>query len=400
METLDVWYAGADQMGITISNVANGSCTTGRVDPSASQSTSETACGRIKVLSDNIPESTNGDRQILVILENGNSLLSPGAWSLTLRGNSIVTGGRFDGWIDDNNNATFADHVDPSITLTDCATATKPFAVVAYSTKVNFISQAGAMYYPAETQGSITTFSSRGPRRQCSLCSTPPQKPEIAAPGLGIMSAYSVNTTPAATSGELDLDGVHVIMAGTSMAAPHVTGAVALLFEAGPTFSSDQIKSFITGSTATDGFTGAIPNNTWGYGKLDVNAAYAVLQGTPLPPPPAPASSGGGGGGGCFIATAAYGSAMADEVMVLKDFRDRHLLTNAPGRAFVSFYYRHSPPIADFIRGHETMRVLTRLSLWPVVYAIKYPLAVAGLTLLGGFTVFGLHHRRKSFVRV
>jgi hypothetical protein len=178
------------------------------------------------------------------------------------------------------------------------------------------------------------------------------------------------------------------------MSAPHVTGAVALLFEAGPTFSSDQIKSFITGSAATDSATGAAPNNTWGYGKLDVNAAHAVLLNTPPPPPPT-TGGGGGGSGGCFIATAAYGSPMANEVMVLKEFRDRHLLTNTPGRAFVSFYYRQSPPIADFIRRHETMRILTRLSLWPVVYTIKYPSAAAGLLFLGGITAFSLRQRRS-----
>jgi subtilisin family serine protease len=396
-ETMDFWYAGADQMGITISNT---SCTTGRLDPSATPFSSETACGRISVFSADAPDSTNGDREILVILQNGNNPLSTGAWNIALRGNSIVTGGRFDGWIDDNNNATFTDHTDPSITLIDCATATKPISVAAYNTKVTYASQSGLFNYTGETQGNISTFSSQGPRRQCTLCPALPQKPEIAAPGLGIMSAYSANTTPAALGSELDLDGVHVIKAGTSMAAPHVTGAVALLFEAGPTFSSDQIKNFITGSAATDALTGTVPNNTWGYGKLDVNVAYAVLLGTPLPPPPsAPSSSGGGGGGGCFIATAAYGSAMADEVMVLRNFRDRHLLTNAPGRAFVSFYYRHSPPIADFILGHETMRVLTRLSLWPVVYSIKYPLVAAGLMLLGGVAVFSMRRARKLSVR-
>ncbi len=395
IEELDIWYAGANQMGISLSNVSNGACTTPVVSPVNTSFSLQTACGLIQIVSTGV-NANNGDREIFVSLENGNSPLATGDWTLTLHGNSIDTGGRFDAWIDDNNNAVFTTRIDPSITLIDCATASKPISVAAYNTKVTYTSQSGSFNYTGETLGDISTFSSRGPRRQCTLCPALPQKPEITAPGLGIMSAYSANTTPAAPGSDLDPDGVHGIKVGTSMAAPHVAGAVALLFEAGPTFSSDQIKSFITGNVATDAFTGTIPNNDWGYGKLDVNAAYAALLGTPLPPPlPAPSSSGGGGGGGCFIATAAYGSAMASEVIVLKDFRDRHLLTNAPGRAFVSFYYRHSPPIADYIREYDILRILTRLSLWPVVYTIKYPPAAGGLLLLGGLTVFGWHQRRS-----
>jgi hypothetical protein len=71
--------------------------------------------------------------------------------------------------------------------------------------------------------------------------------------------------------------------------------------------------------------------------------------------------------GGCFIATAAFGSYFDPYVQILRAFRDTFLLNNTLGRAFVDFYYRISPPIADFIRESEGLKAATRVFLMPAV---------------------------------
>ncbi|WP_277057222.1 S8 family serine peptidase [Trichlorobacter lovleyi] len=102
----------------------------------------------------------------------------------------------------------------------------------------------------------------------------------------------------------------------------------------------------------------------------------------------APAS--GGGGGGCFIATAAWGSYLHPKVLLLRAFRDHHLLTNAPGRLFVKTYYAVSPPIADFIARHEGLRSFTRWALTPLVWGLEYPVVAVLLLLLAASCVWVL----------
>jgi hypothetical protein len=74
----------------------------------------------------------------------------------------------------------------------------------------------------------------------------------------------------------------------------------------------------------------------------------------------------------CFIATAAYGSPLADEIWALRRFRDRYLMTNPAGRAFVDTYYSVGPHAANIIAEHPWLRTTTRVLLTPLVALARY----------------------------
>ncbi len=101
------------------------------------------------------------------------------------------------------------------------------------------------------------------------------------------------------------------------------------------------------------------------------------------------------GPGGCFIATAAYGTPLGRHLDTLRSFRDRFLVTNRPGRALVHFYYRYSPPLADFIAERDWIRAIVRGLLTPIIYTIKYP-GLAAAVLLGLIATFITWRRRRK----
>jgi hypothetical protein len=114
------------------------------------------------------------------------------------------------------------------------------------------------------------------------------------------------------------------------------------------------------------------------------------------------ASNGASKSGGCFIATAAYGSPMQPYVKLLQEFRNRFLLTNSFGKAFVKFYYKYSPAVANFITKHANLRAIVRVSLLPLVgmswIALKHgPVAIMALLLFFACGLIGLICVRKKF---
>ncbi len=123
----------------------------------------------------------------------------------------------------------------------------------------------------------IANFSSRGPTAGYGSSIL---KPNIAAPGVDVRSSTYNN------------DSSYGVKSGTSMAGPHVAGAVALLISAFPSFKGnpDTIEHVLQNSAVyldTDQSCGGVdgtetPNNTYGYGRLDILAAINYVNSLPL----------------------------------------------------------------------------------------------------------------------
>jgi subtilisin family serine protease len=189
---------------------------------------------------------------------------------------------------------------------------------------------------------------------------------------------------------------------GTSMAAPHVSGAAGLIKALKPLLTNLEIKgallnsvdarASLSGKVASGGRLNAYnalieENYSLGNGNGNNGGGNGGNSGNV-----GTSSGGGGGGGGCFIATAAYGSLMHPYVKALRLFRDRHLLTNSPGKAFVDLYYKYSPAIADVIRDSEHLKFVTRIVLTPVVMFVVFPYisSLVFSTLIIALTAFFL----------
>ncbi len=328
--------------------------------------------------------------------------------------------------------------------------------------------------YPASirTANNISVAASTNLDTLSSFSNYSKNSVDLAAPG-GTKGGVAILSTVWLDNGSV----LYRQTAGTSMAAPHVAGAAALIWNKHPNLTAYQVKARILNSvdklsaftdktvtggrlnlykaltaedlptisddTKTTAYRGSsysisgvnfgnqkgtvvltetsvslasktavhtLEIESWSDTAIKVRIPEDASSGT-LKVTPAGSSksvdfnlkvtdspkSGGGGGGGCFIATAAWGSYLHPKVMVLREFRDQHLLGNGPGRLFVKAYYAASPPVADFIAQHENLRTATRLMLTPVIWAVEAPM-MAGITLLlviAGLTVTTVKARQR-----
>ena len=108
------------------------------------------------------------------------------------------------------------------------------------------------------------------------------------------------------------------------------------------------------------------------YEELDMLSRFCLeldvdINDVPFEPP----SSSSDTSSGCFIATAAYGTPFAEEIDVLRNWRDDFLEASYPGRLFIKTYYSLSPPVADNISESEGKRKIVRTALGPIVKILK-----------------------------
>jgi len=213
---------------------------------------------------------------------------APGEWTLKVEPVSGLA--KYDIWTFDFNIfyqtiifrlasrsfSPFTGNYDYAKYIIDNGVSDRLITVGSWTTKYYWTSHDGNSYtYVAQPwEGTISDFSSPGPSRD------ERQKPEIAAPGEIIISSAPPMGTASYFPTESDYaeDGVHGQMSGTSMATPHVTGAVALMlqkyyYKRGKMPSLNKIKSDLESWARVDlhvSGLGGPPNKGFGYGKLDV----------------------------------------------------------------------------------------------------------------------------------
>ncbi|MBU1701134.1 MAG: S8 family serine peptidase [Candidatus Eisenbacteria bacterium] len=215
--------------------------------------------GSIYYARDVSPRGTAGVFLTLYKGLQGGEPLATGNWTLAVT-NQTASSRPLGLWsLDDISSwgygVVWQSHLDDDTTIDLPATADSALAVASYSTRG----------YYADV-GGLSGFSNRGPRIDGVNVM------DIAAPGnydiYAARSKDAYNATPA----------TYTSFGGTSAAGPHVAAVAALLAQAAPSAGQSEISAAIHSGAAADGYTGAVPNESWGYGKLRAAAALSLLD--------------------------------------------------------------------------------------------------------------------------
>jgi len=239
----------------------------------------------------NLSSPLNNDNLINIIITGlgGIPIVDPnagaGEWEFKIIDNDTYANETINGYIERNINLKFMGDVVESGTITMPGSAENAITVASYNTKNEWDADLGHIDFqwlhnnwnnsiPAiQNIKEISYFSSKGPLRSEYNSS----KPDIAAPGLAIGSSYS-DYSPYSDVWVIDeTSNQHQIMWGTSMSAPHVTGACALLLQKFPYLTCSDLKTILKENANSSYPSG--DEKDWGAGKLDILSAYKYMVG-------------------------------------------------------------------------------------------------------------------------
>jgi minor extracellular serine protease Vpr len=220
---------------------------------------------------DNTDQDESGDIYDYVMLEVIGTNTSFDAWC-SGAGEALFTNlGASNPILDGNTNLTVGEIG---------GTANSIISVGAYNSKNSYTDFQGNQHTFSYDVGEIANFSSLGPTADGRT------KPDITAPGNKIVSSvnsFDANYTSTSSKVIANVNNGtdywwFATMQGTSMASPMVAGIVALWLETDPTLTPTEIKQFMQNNAWTDSYTGSVPNNTWGYGKVDAHETIKAIE--------------------------------------------------------------------------------------------------------------------------
>ncbi len=158
-------------------------------------------------------------------------------------------------------------------------TAQSIISVGGYTTKNTFTNTNGEELGVNDVIGDYYLRSSRGPTLDGRI------KPDISAPANLIASAensFFMAFDPLLEAGKIEKGGSghwsFGIRRGTSAAAPLVAGIVALMLEAKADLTPESTKDILIAHAVRDGYTGSLPNQLWGHGKVNAYGAIASME--------------------------------------------------------------------------------------------------------------------------